>query len=196
MGNVSIKSMISAFGYNDKRLNEGKSLYARASELHDMQKKEYGDQFAATDALDKALNDANALYMRHVKLARIALKGERGAAQSLDLDGRRKQTYSGWIAQASVFYTNALADNSVKSALAKFGINQAALKDGQSLVKDVETKLAIQLKEKGEAQDATKARDTALEDLLDWISDFRAVSRIALESQPQLLEILGIVEPS
>ena len=67
-------------------------------------KREYGDQFAATDALDKALNDANALYMKHVKLARIALKGERGAAQSLDLDGRRKQTYSGWIAQASVGY--------------------------------------------------------------------------------------------
>lgn len=76
-----------------------------------------------------------------------------------------------------------------------FGIDEAKLTAGQAAVKEVETRLAAQLKEKGEAQAATEARDKALEDLLDWMSDFVAIAKIALEDEPQQLEALGIVKP-
>lgn len=49
--------------------------------------------------------------------------------------------------------------------------------------------LLAQRTEKGEAQAATKARDEALEALMDWLSDFIAISRIALEDDSQLLEM-------
>lgn len=62
-----------------------------------------------------------------------------------------------------------------------------------STVKEVESKLAAQLKETGEAQAATEARDKALDALMDWMSDFRAIAKLALAGDPQQLEMLGIV---
>jgi hypothetical protein len=54
----------------------------------------------------------------------------------------------------------------------------------------------VQLKEKGEAQAATEARDKALDNLQEWMSDYIAVARIALEDEPQLMEMLGIGKAS
>lgn len=54
---------------------------------------------------------------------------------------------------------------------------------------------AVQEKEKGEAQEA-KLRDAALDALDQWMSDFIAIARLALEERPQYLKKLGVVEPS
>lgn len=138
----------------------------------------------------------NTTYIRLVKAARIALKGQRGAWQAFDLNRQRKQTYSGCVSQATVFKTNALADKAINPVLSKFGITTDTLTKGLAAIMEVETKLATQLKEKDEAKDTTKLRDLAFDILQDWISDFIAIDRIALEDQPQMLEVLGIVEPS
>ena len=196
LNNDHIKTELALYGYDETALNVGLALYEDAEQKHSAQKKEYGDQYAASDSFNTALDTANALYMRHVKIARVALRNNRGAAASLEIDGRRKKTYSGWIKQAAIFYTNALADTAVQTALTKFGITTEVLNEGKAAVSDVESKLAAQLKEKGEAQNATEARDQALEDLMDWMADFIAISRIAMETNPQYLETLGIVEPS
>jgi hypothetical protein len=60
----------------------------------------------------------------------------------------------------------------------------------------VETANLVQTKEKGESQNATKVRDAAVDSLSAWLSDFIAISRIALEEEPQLLESLGILQRS
>ena len=81
-------------------------------------------------------------------------------------------------------------------ALAEFGITKQKLKETAQLVEDVQVKYNIQLKEKGEAQTATQLRNEALDALQEWMGDFISVARIALEDQPQYLEMLGVVKPS
>ncbi|MDA3893901.1 MAG: hypothetical protein PF517_19755 [Salinivirgaceae bacterium] len=41
------------------------------------------------------------------------------------------------------------------------------------------------LKEIGESQEATKAKDNAFAKIDDWMSEFYAVAKIALEDKPQ-----------
>ena len=86
LGSEEIKSAIANYGYDDIRLQEGEALYTKASELQAIQAIEYGEQYSATDALHLARAVANKSYM-HVKIARIALIGDRGAGASLQLDG-------------------------------------------------------------------------------------------------------------
>jgi hypothetical protein len=64
------------------------------------------------------VKEAYAAYMRYVKVARIALKGNVAAAQKLDLNGERKQTLSGWLKQARQFYAGALGDAALQARLA------------------------------------------------------------------------------
>ena len=190
--NATINEVLTDFGFDSTRLAEGKALLDDTQQLHLAQVKEYGEQYDATDALIQARAAANEKYMTHLKLARIALKKDRGAAAALVLDGRRKEAYSGWLKQAKAFYTNALGSADYMAALAGFGITQAKLEAAQALVLDTETKYSAQLKETGEAQDTTEKRDHALDALQEWMGDFISVSRIALEAQPQYLEMLGV----
>jgi len=191
---ADLQAALAVFGYNKAKIEEGKALYTKAQDLQNKQVKEYGEQFAATDTLQLAKANANKQYMIHLKIARIALKSDRGAEESLQMSGDRKDSLSGWLKQAKAFYSNALSTPSVTDALGKFNIKKNNLQEAQKEVEAVESALNQQLKEKGEAQAATEARDKALDDLQAWIRDLVAIAKIALEDQKQLLEVLGVVE--
>lgn len=196
LGNPAISKALAAFGYDETKLSAGKALYETALNLHKQQKKEYGEQYAATGELNAAFNSANKTYMLNLRVARVALRTQAVAAEAMRLNGRRKKTYAGWVEQATLFYGNALDNAEIQATLAEFGIDEKKLKAGQAAVQEVQTLLKAQLTEKGEAQGATEARDEALEALMDWLGDFFAIARIALEDDPQLLEMLGIVVES
>ncbi len=196
ISDVEIKTLLTEYGYDDARLAEGKALLDATNQLQQAQQKEYGDQFAATNAFNTIWDSANKDYMRFVKISRVALKKEFAIYQKLGLNGMRKESFSGWIAQAKQFYLNALSDTTVLNKLLTFGITEAKLETGKALVEETETKNATQEKEKGEAQQSTIERDSSADQLFEWLADFIVIARIALEEKPQLLEKLGIVVES
>lgn len=191
-----IQECVAEYGYTAEKLTAAKTLCSNAQQLHQKQKAEYGDQYAATEALNKAWEAANAVYLPFVKVSRVALKAVPGGFQKLGLSGKRKASFSGWLTQANQFYVNGLADANLLEKLANFGITQEKLQAGKQLVEAAEAAYNAQKKEMGEAQQATVERDNVLDDLDDWMSDFIAIARIALTEKPQLLEKLGIVEKS
>lgn len=191
-----LQEALASFGYQAERLQEGQDLLTEARTAHETVTVEYGDQYDATDAMKAAYETASTTYMRHLKVARVALQNGRGTAQKLHLDGRRKSTLPDWIKQARSFYENALANGEVQAALGRFGITSEQLERGQAQVDAVAAANAVQEREKGEAQNATEKRDAAVDALDAWMSDFRTIARIALEDQPQQLEKLGVYAPS
>ena len=111
----------------------------------------------------------------------------------LDLTGRRATTISGWLKQTSGFYRALLDNEEWKSVLAGFGQTEDTLNAQLAAIEAVAAASEMVKKEKGDAQNATQERDVKIEGLLDWVSDYEVIARIALTDKPQLLEKLGIV---
>jgi hypothetical protein len=192
MSDEAIKAALLPYGYDDTRLQEGKTLYDNTMTLQRTQEKEYGEQYDATAEFNKLFDDADLAYRDVIKIARIALRDKPGAWQALDLNGRRKNTIAGWLKQAQQFYTNALANADTVTAMSRFGFDQTKLQAGLDGVNAVASANAALQKEKGEAQDATKKRDAALDDLEQWLADFKVVAMIALRDNSQWIEKLGL----
>ncbi len=196
LDDVELQGYLAAYSYGPAKLEAGRALYQATLAAQQVQQAEYGDQYDATDELNRLWEEANAAYMHYVKVARVAFRDQRGVMSRLDLYGRRKRATAGWIVQARQFYDGLLADADLVARMTEFSVTQAKLEAGRAQVDAVEQANRIQGKERGEAQDATLARDVALDALDAWMSDFIAIARLALEGRPQFLEKLGIVEPS
>ena len=192
MSDESIKALLLPFKYDDARLQEGKDLYNQASETNRKQQIEYAEQFQATEDFKNLLKEGNEAYMDAVKIARIALRDNTEKTVALGLNGLRKASFSGWSGQAQQFFSNALADPDVIAAMSIYGFDESILQTLQSKVQAVIDANTKQEKEKGEAQAATKERDTLIDQLDRWMSDFKVIAQIALRGNDQWLEKLGL----
>nr|WP_319397978.1 hypothetical protein [uncultured Carboxylicivirga sp.] len=192
----AIAALLLEFGYTPERMAAGEHLHNEANKLNIIQKKEDGEQQAATKELNEAIDATYKVYIPHLKVARIAFRNDTNRWVKLDLGGDRKKSQSGLLGQTKLFYTNLLEDADALARMAEFGQTNEKLETGSSLVLGVEKSIATRKKEMGEAQTATKDRDKAVDELQEWYSDYIGIARLALAEQPQYLEMLGIVEPS
>ena len=63
-------------------MQEGKALYDNVLSLHQTQRREYGEQYDATETLKEGWADADVEYMDAVKVGHIALRNMRGKWQA------------------------------------------------------------------------------------------------------------------
>lgn len=192
LANPQIQTYLSEFGYTPERLQQGKRLYDTALAAHQQQRADYGNQKTATMTLNQTWDTAKKSYMRYLKVARIAFKQHAGIATRLELEGDRKSSLSGWLAQADQFYANLLNAPELLAQLQEYGITADKLHAGQAEVQAVAAANLAQKTEKGDAQTATQTKEKAIAALQAWMSDFTAIARLALEDDQQLLEGLGI----
>jgi len=181
-----------AFGYGPERIDEGSRLVTKARQLDAAQQKEYGEQYQATVDLNDLIDRLNVEYKKHLQLARIAMPNDAAAFAALQMGGPRKKSVSGCIAQVGSFYTNLLGNTTWQEAMKRYGADRAQLDVAQVLLRKAEQAYALQMKEMGDAQSATKLRDEAIDAVQAWYSPLAQVARIAFAGQPQLLEMLGI----
>lgn len=191
LASAEIRAALALFGYNEARLQAGRALYEATEALVAHQRREYGEQYGASQSAQVAWDKADETYIRTLKIARVAFKGNSLAEGALLLRGSRRETLSGWLQQATTFYSNLLAAPDLLAAMEGFGFSRAKLDGEAALVAAVRDANAAHQREKGEAQDATRQRDAKLDELDEWISDFKVIARAALMENPQLLESLG-----
>lgn len=125
------------------------------------------------------------------KKAKVIFRNDSLTADKLAISGEMPRTYIKWLEAAKKFYTVATTDTAIQTKLARLAITADSLTAANTLITELEAARAEYLKEVGESQDATKAKDAAFTKMDDWMSEFYAVARIGLEDNPQLLEALG-----
>ncbi len=189
----AILEIVTAFGYDHARLQAGRALYDEVMDLVVAQKREYGEQYEATAAVQAAWDAADLAYKRALKISRVVFRGNEKARNALGLSGSRKKSLGGWIQQTTNFYTNLLNTPDLIAAMTPYSYNQLKLEAEAALVQAVVDANAAQDRERGEAQEATKVRDAKLDELDQWLSDYKAVAQVALADSPQMLEQLGWV---
>lgn len=191
-----ILAALTPFGYDEIRLDEGLALVDTAEAEAERQQQEYAEQYVASNQLAEEVGALRAMYVRHVKLARVAFAPGSGGYVTLGLRGRRAETMPGLLAEARSFYRAIEGSADLQAAMAALTVDAAAVTAGLDQAGAVEAAQVAQQKEMGEAQRATRTRDDAAAELSGFWRDFMRVAEIALADQPQLREVLGLLERS
>jgi len=193
LSDPGISSILARFGYSPEALKAESEKLKQLEAAQATQDAEYGDQLAATEAVEKAWKKAREQYNDALTLARMAFKTDLDAQRALRLNGDRRNSLSGWLEDAKVFYQQLLTNTAWAKALERYDYNASRLTQEQAGVDEVSRLKSVQEKEKGEAKGATEARDKLLDEVNEWFGDLKEVVKVAFRADPQKVERLGLV---
>ena len=186
-----IATIMAEFGYDETLLTDGKTLLTKTRQAFDFNKKEDDETTEAYKNFTELKENLATTYTLHRKKGKVIFRKEPTTLNKLALTGSLPTAYIKWLETVKKFYTVAAADSDIQSKLVRLKITTEEINGTIQLITNLELARAEYLREKGESQDATKLKDKAFEEIDDWMSEFYAVAKIALEDNPQLLESLG-----
>ena len=103
LSDSKILDAVSQMGYSESKLNDGAALLNDAKTIAENQRKEYGEVDEAQARYESERKAANDDYMDMVRICRVAFKDDVKAITTLELNGRRARTISGWLEQTTSF---------------------------------------------------------------------------------------------
>lgn len=188
LGDAEIASLAANFGYSAEKLNEGYALYEAAVAASNAADATAGGQETATEEALKAQTAAQAAYQDLAKVARAVFKNEESRLTSLGLKGSMPRTTAGFLAAAETLFENAASAPSI----AEYGYSPEKLESELAKVRAYGEADQRQEAAKGEAQNASASKLSALQSLDEWLAQYLKIARVALRGKPQLLEKLGV----
>jgi ribosome-associated translation inhibitor RaiA len=186
-----IAGIMAEFGYDATVVAQGKSLLAETRSVYDLNKTEddeTSDAYTTFSSIKEYLEDT---YTLHRKKAKVIFRTNPKILEKLEITGGKPRVYLPWLESLKRFYTVANNNENIKVKMQRLRITDDELMEATTKISELEAARANYLREKGESQSATKAKDDAFAKMDEWMRDFYAVAKIALEDKPQLLEALG-----
>ncbi|UZR95346.1 hypothetical protein [Chondrinema litorale] len=172
-----LKKAISC-GYSKKDLESALTWHKEILELDEIKEVAYGRKYAATDNCIQAKNNLHKVYMRHLSLARVVFKKDRGTLEKLSANGKRKSALVDWLSDVRKFYNIALSETEIKNIFKNKGIAPEELEKGIELTNEVELLSQTQKQLTDEAVIATYNRDEKISILRNWYTEFNATTKI------------------
>ncbi|MCP4155204.1 MAG: hypothetical protein GY757_46190 [bacterium] len=190
-----IKQYAAKFGYTPERISEGNALLDEFATALDLKKDKQTAFMTAKKEFRKKRAKADKSASYFMQIARFAFKDTPYTFEMLELEGRRKKSFSERVLQNTRFYGKLL---SMPEAMEQIGMFNVTREDLQAGVQEVEATIAADEFRQGtraEAIGATIAKDKALEKLRTWMKAYLKVMKVALAEAGQLQESLGVTTP-
>ena len=184
----TIQKKLNAYGFNAKRMQEGKALLNQAILLQHEKNNCYGEKQELARELRTQLQETRQAFSHHVATVRLAFRNDPSTLAKFQVN-RVATKQNEWQAQARYFYTKAAGYAEV---LAGYQLPQSELAQNQASVEALMALRNRRLQLKGEAEEATRTRDLGMQALRRWMREFYSIARLALQDSPQLLEALGV----
>ncbi len=188
-----IATTLSEYGYTSETIAIGKQLLEKTISALNFNRNEDNETIQARADFDSKIEEITEKYTTHRRKAKVAFRKDEVALKQLDLTGSVPRTYSRWLNTVKTFYNGVQSNTNHTTKLTLFKITEEDIATCITDISALESTRALYLREKGESQEATKSKDKSLSNLEEWMTDFYAVARIAMEDKPQLLETLGLL---
>ena len=193
--NVQVQPEIAAamgeVGYTTEVIAVGKEIWNNTRLVYENNKQEDDESSSAYAAFNNKRNELDGLFKIHWKKAKVVFRNDPVTAEKLAIATALPRTYVKKTECIRRFYNMINDDMQIQTKLSRLKVTLEEITLGATLLTELDHLRAEYLREKGESQNATKAKDTAFNRLDHWMSEFYAVAKIALDDQPQLLESLG-----
>ena len=188
-----ISATMSEYGYDSTVIDKGRELLEATINAFNFNQQEDNETIQARADFDAKVSLMTEKYASHRKKAKVIFRKDEVTLKQLGLTGAYSKAYLKWIATMKTFYNGVLSNAAHLAKLRVFKITEEEISACITEINAIETTRTLYLREVGESQEATKGKDKALAELEEWMSDFYAVAKIAMEDQPQLLETLGLL---
>ena len=192
VGNQSeIATIMAEFGFDEASITTGKALYTKTQDAYNFNKKEDDETSETYINFTVAKENLSKIYTLHRKKAKVIFRNDPNILNKLALTGSLPTSYIKWLEVVKKFYSVAIGNTEIETKLLRLKVTSTDLANAVSKMGELTSARAEYLREKGESQDSTMSKDKAFGEIDDWMSEFYAVAKIALEDKPQLLESLG-----
>lgn len=184
-----IQKRLAACSYDRKKMLEGKVLSEETQMLQSLQEDKYVQQYRQIDAFREQMAEIDELHRKHRLFARLALGDRRSAMKQLKMSGKQKTDIMGQLENLKIFY---LLIGLYTEQMDNFKIAPEELEQTQAMVDAAHSLYQDRIHCKGDAQHATQQRDKKRRELRLWMTQFKKAARLALNDEPQLMEVLGV----
>jgi hypothetical protein len=188
-----ITPLIETLGVDSAYLDSGEILYNEVLRLSEKQKKEQQEESLAYDKFYELKGVCAATNKRNRKLIKMASRSDKDLQNRIKINVPTERRIEEWIQQTLQFNNLILNESDFLNSISKFGITSEKLTKEKADLESLKSLRNEAMSEKGQAQEATRLRNTKMEALEDYCYELKTIATIALEEQSQLLEELGII---
>jgi hypothetical protein len=189
-----LQRLLDRYAYTEDKIEVGIRLSDYA---HKMQAEmEIRGKPETPSELTEKLKDCKDDFWSFKQVTTVALKQKHQLIIDLFIDRPIDSTIAGFFRQADHFYNAVIGNTVITKELSRFNVHDHELIKAKIGLDSLIDLYKIHFSDLGDAMQSVRFRDSAMENLDNWMEDFIRIAQVALHKNNDLMELLGFKSSS